>query len=217
MKNAFRPRGCIFVTISGVTRVRYASKTAGEKLSDNRTELARSLSSQVRAAVPLLSASSLVQACPVSGPFTLVREQRRPPRRISIAKLINPSSVFPGGHPPETLRIPYTPEANYYPWLLSSSFPHLQRTVTMKRKKKEREVRGERRKSEQERKKTKKKRKEEKGKRKRVAARRGRGRMDERRDGAMGRRMEEGGWRMVGSADGSGQRSRGSPRGKFIP
>ena len=56
----------------------------------------------------------------VRGIYSLVREQRRPPsRRISIAKLINPTSVFPGGHPsplllhPETLRIPYTPEANY--------------------------------------------------------------------------------------------------------
>ena len=35
----------------------------------------------------------------VRGIYSRPREQRRPPRRISIAKLINPSSVFPGGHP----------------------------------------------------------------------------------------------------------------------
>ena len=67
MKNMFRRRGCIFVTLSGETRVRYASKTAGKKLSNNRTALARSLSCQVRVAAPLLSASSLLQAFPCPG------------------------------------------------------------------------------------------------------------------------------------------------------
>ena len=128
MKNVSAPQMHLRVSLCGETRMRYTSKTAGKKLSNNRTEFSRSLSCRVRPARPPSSVRPVVQGFPCPG-HLLAHEQHQPPRRISIAKLINPSSAFPGGHPGN-----FAYSGSELSWLLSSSFPHLQRTVRRREK-----------------------------------------------------------------------------------
>lgn len=167
MKNVSAPQMHLRVS----RRMRYASKTAGKKLSNNRTEFSRSLSCQVRPARPPSSVRPVVQGFPCPG-HLLAHEQHQPPRRISIAKLINPSSAFPGGHAGN-----FAYSGSELSWLLSSSFPHLQRTENDEERRKGNRERGKKKRGRE----RKGKKEGEKGKRKRVVARRGRGRMDERR------------------------------------
>lgn len=161
MKNVSAPQMHLRVSRRGETRMRYTSKTAGKKLSNNRTEFSRSLSCQVRPARPPSSVRPAVQGFPCPG-HLLAHEQHQPPRRISIAKLINPSSAFPGGHPGNFAYSGSEPS-----WLLSSSFPHLQRTVRRREEEgKSREVKKKR-----ERKKREKRRRKREKKTSRSAAR----------------------------------------------
>lgn len=158
MKNVSAPQMHLRVS----RRMRYASKTAGKKLSNNRTEFSRSLSCQVRPARPPSSVRPVVQGFPCPG-HLLAHEQHQPPRRISIAKLINPSSAFPGGHAGN-----FAYSGSELSWLLSSSFPHLQRTENDEERRKGNRERG---KKKRERKKREKRRRKREKKTSRSAAR----------------------------------------------
>lgn len=123
--------------------------------------------------------------------------------RISVAKLINPSSVFPGGHPGK-LGVSRTPEASH-PIGRPPSSSFLERGGEEKERKKKEGKGREGRRGEG---------REEEGRGERGEKKGWKGKQNERRRGRGGEWTR--GW--VGGADGNGQQhSRGSPRGKFIP